>query len=129
MSLRIVNRTALSLFCLDLEDLERFLFHCNSLLGVMDLLSPGYCKARALVQFYCSQGMMVKGRKWLKSQPNRSGTEDLLRETHKLQKEAFLYFKTEDENDNKHRTFKGFNQYVACLLEEMDECRKLLGIS
>jgi hypothetical protein len=135
ISLRIVNRNALSIYCLDLDDLDRFLFHCNSLLKLSQILSPGYCRARALIQFYSSQGMMLKARKctrgWDRDDLDRKRQLfEIYNPIHQLQKESLAYFKTEDENDNRYRAFKkGYhqNQYVACLGEEMHECLKSMN--
>lgn len=70
---------------------------------------------------------MVKARKQTKANglPTARLCE-IYKPIYKLQKEAFLYFKTEDENDNRHRIVKGFNQYVACLVEEMESTLKCM---
>lgn len=131
ISLRIVNRNSLSIYCLDSDDLERFLFHCNSILNLSSVLSPGFCRARALIQFYTGQAMMVRARKYMKgrdSADNKTLLYNMFSPIYKLQKDSYSYFKTEDENDNRHRAVKGYNQYVACLVEEMEECLKAMQI-
>lgn len=127
ISLRIINRNALAIYCLDLDDIERFLFHCNSLLNLSKVLSPGYCRARALIQFYASQAMMVRARKCIKGRElDKTRLYEIYSPIYKLQKQAYDYFKTEDENDNRYKSLKGFNQYVACLVEEIEECLKFM---
>jgi len=125
ISLRIVNRNAFSLHCLTSSELERYLFHCFSVLKLTEILSPGYCRARAIVQFHASQALLVKARKYVKGNnvilTDKSKLIELYKPIYKIQKEAYTYFKTEDENDNRHKVVAGFNQFVACLVEGMEE--------
>jgi len=73
ISLRIVNKEGLRIYCLKDMELERFLFHCNAFLKVANVLSPGYTRARALVLFFLSQALMIKARKLLSKYNNTSG--------------------------------------------------------
>jgi hypothetical protein len=131
ISLRIVNRNAFTLHCLTSSELERYLYHCFSVLSLTEVLSPGYCRARAIVQFHASQALAVKARKQVKNSKitEKSRLNEIYKPIYKLQKEAYVYFKTEDENDNRHRVLKGFNQFVACLVEGMEESLRLMQLS
>ncbi|CAL8127313.1 unnamed protein product [Orchesella dallaii] len=123
ISLRIVNRQASCIYNLDAEEIERFVYHCKSILKVSDVLCPGFCRHRALIQFYMSQVMMIEVRKRPIAALNNEEVFKIFQPIYKLQKEAFTYFRSEDENDNRNRPtyLKGCNQYVACLMEEMKE--------
>lgn len=126
ISLRIVNRQASCIFNLDAEEVDRFMFHCKSLLAISDVLCPGFCRHRAMIQFYMSQVMMINARKKSTVGLSREEILAIYQPIYQLQKNAYAYFRTEDENDNKYRPtlLKGCNQYVACLMEEMKETVK-----
>lgn len=126
ISLRIVNRQASCIYNLDEEEVTRFLFHCRSLLKVSDVLCPGFCRHRAMIQVYMSQVLMIEARKKSMEGLAREEVLKVYQPIYQMQKEAFMYFRTEDENDNRHRPIylKGCNQYVACLMEEMKETLK-----
>lgn len=123
ISLRIVNRQASCIFNLSTEEMKRFQFHCESLLRVADVLCPGYCRHRALIQFYMSQVLMMEARKKSITLSTREEVLKVYRPIYQFQKDAYSYFRSEDENSNKYKPsyLKGCNQYVACLMEEMKE--------